>query len=88
MTRFQVDSVIDYPADPTKLCVTGHVLDGVIRAGSILKEPQSTTQMQVTAVQFQTPRNRIDGTITLLVDRIEAGTVSTGSLLLGVDTTA
>ena len=78
---FSVSSVADLRSRGG-LLATGTVLDGVIAAGAVLSD-EAGHAVEVLGVEFMTPRNRAEGTVTLVLQRTEPSPVVAGAVLSG-----
>jgi hypothetical protein len=79
--RFSVRDVVDLKSRGG-LLATGKVLDGAVAAGAVLSDGAGRA-VEVLGVEFMTPRNRAEGTVTLVLQRTDPSPVITGALLSG-----
>jgi hypothetical protein len=80
--QFRIETVFDLSTQ-AGLLASGWVLDGVIRAGQTLRDERTGAETLVIGVEFQSPRDRERGQVTLQLSRTAPSPVVTGAVLSG-----
>jgi hypothetical protein len=84
--RFSVAKVWDLPSR-SGLLASGWVLGGTIEPGAVLANPDGATA-RVLGVEFQSPRDRETGQVTLLLERTSPSPVAEETTLTSVSSPA